>query len=99
MDSYKILPIIMPDIYPSTIPFVIRKIGLSIDYTVVQAMRLSLESIYYRNSGGAIPMTSNLTFPIVIAKYFLSQTWPFILALAIALRMTRVTADVTEWPI
>lgn len=32
-------------------------------------------------------------------KYVLSSLWPFVLAFAVSLRITRVTADVTEWPV
>jgi hypothetical protein len=32
-------------------------------------------------------------------KYILANLWPFVLAFAIALRITRVTADVSEWPL
>jgi hypothetical protein len=31
-------------------------------------------------------------------KYAAIQFWPFVLAFALAIRITRITADVTEWP-
>jgi hypothetical protein len=63
--------------------------------------KLALESLYYMN----LPATSKDTdtfdrqLDTAIFKYLLSIIWPFILGFAVALRMTRTTADVTEWPI
>ncbi len=34
----------------------------------------------------------------LIAKYLVIDLWPFVLAFAIAIRITRVTSDVTGWP-
>ena len=35
----------------------------------------------------------------IATKYLLANLWPFVLAFAIALRITRVTADVSDWPL
>jgi hypothetical protein len=99
MNWNNIRPIIQPDVPYRLLLSLPNRIRLTIDYAVTQALRLNLESIYYRNAGGANSVASKPTLPTAITKLFYAQLWPFFLALAAALRMTRVTADVTEWPI
>lgn len=65
-------------------------------------VRFELESQYYKHvvTAQQQPIVKATPEPaIVLTDYFLKTLWPFVLAIAIAIRMTRVTADVTEWPV
>jgi hypothetical protein len=65
------------------------------------AIRRPLEAIYYHS--GAYPKIEQRTADDLLRestnRYVLSTLWPFVLAIAIALRITRVTADVSDWPV
>ena len=71
----------------------------TIDPIVLWLVSSNLQAIYYRQSPNNTSVSEDKTFATVSVKYFLSQLWPFILALAIALKITRVTADVTGWQV
>ncbi len=64
-------------------------------------VRLQLEAQYYKHvvTAQQQPISKGISEPIVLlTDYFLKTLWPFVLAIALAIRITRVTADVTEWP-
>jgi hypothetical protein len=65
-------------------------------------IKLPLEASYYytdayktAREGGA----EEHYLQIAVSRYLYSALWPFLLALAISLRITRVTADVSDWPL
>jgi hypothetical protein len=66
-----------------------------------RAVGRQLEAIYYHS--GAYPKLQQRTADELLResaiRYLLSNLWPFVLAFAIALRITRVTADVSDWPL
>jgi hypothetical protein len=68
-----------------------------LDPFVLWGVSRAMEAIDYRRHPHNKELDS--TMISVSFKYLLSQLWPFVLALAIALRITRTTADVTDWPI
>jgi hypothetical protein len=76
-------------------------IGLSsfISDIILQNVGWLLDSVYYRYALDAKKELSVTSVISISFNYLSRQVWPFILVLAIALRMTRVTADVTDWPI
>jgi hypothetical protein len=63
--------------------------------------RLALEGVYfaspiYKDDNSTTSGAAELQAAMV--KYAFSSVWPFVLALALSLRLTRVTADITNWP-
>ena len=65
-------------------------------------LRFALESVLFDKVPNLPLETQDMTeqtVSVTFMTFVFKQIWPFIIAVAIALRMTRVTADVTEWPV
>jgi hypothetical protein len=78
---------------------IFRGPGQLLSDVLLQNLGFAMDSVYYHNSSTSKSTASVATLIPATFKYLLTQLWPFVLVLAIALRMTRVTADVTDWPI
>ncbi|MGD9658303.1 MAG: hypothetical protein AB7U61_11830 [Methylocystis sp.] len=73
-----------------------------IEDAVYFQIKYQLESLYYYSQEyGATKaaIAEDRKLQISAYRYMYSSIWPFILAFAISLRVTRVTADVSEWPL
>ena len=76
--------------------------GSSLGNTLYLIVRTDLESLYattfHNNNENRAAIVENRVNSVVF-RYLLNNLWPFVLAFAVSLRVTRVTADVTDWPI
>jgi hypothetical protein len=74
----------------------------NLGYIVYLQIKFPLEASYYYSDAytkGHQGIASERSLQIAASRYFYSALWPFLLALAISLRITRVTADVSDWPL
>jgi hypothetical protein len=74
----------------------------TLDYSLYLQIKFPLEATYYYSDAytkGHQSTANERSLQIAASRYFYSALWPFLLALAISLRITRVTADVSEWPL
>jgi hypothetical protein len=86
-------------LFSHAFPFVMFPVNEWLSSQVFREIKFDLESEYYTKSPTPIkeaPLLSGIW--AAMFPYFLSNLWPFFLAFGLALRITRVTADVTEWP-
>ncbi len=63
---------------------------------VYYASRVVFDALYYKSDQFSLPPHESETIAL---KFILETFWPFVIAVALALRITRVTADVTDWPL
>ncbi|MGJ0511244.1 hypothetical protein [Methylocystis sp.] len=74
----------------------------AMDNAIYFQLKYQLESLYYYSpdyNATRQTIADDRKLKISAYRYIYSSIWPFILAFAISLRVTRVTADVSEWPL
>jgi hypothetical protein len=71
------------------------------DFMFISFTKFMLQSLYYESIVKESANNPELgqDFTKLAFQFVIDNIWPFVFALALALRLTRVTADVTEWPV